>query len=70
MKVNIYKFLLKEAEANKEKALLTLDLMSNHSVGIGDHSTEDFYKNAREALHELCEANEQIETIKSLTKND
>ena len=49
MKVNIYKFLLKEAEANKEKALLTLDLMSNHSVGIGDHSTEDFYKNAREA---------------------
>ena len=33
----------------KPKALLSLDLLGNKSVGIGDHSTEDFYKNAEEA---------------------
>ena len=35
--------LRKSAEADKAKALLTLDLLENHSAGIGDHSTEDFY---------------------------
>jgi hypothetical protein len=42
--------LRKSAEADKAKALLTLNLLENHPAGIGDHSTEDFYKNAEEAL--------------------
>ena len=42
--------LLASAEADKAKALLTLELLNNKAVGIGDHSTEDFYKNAEEAL--------------------
>ena len=35
--------LQKSAEADKSKALLTLELLSNHPAGIGDHSTDDFY---------------------------
>ena len=34
------------AHADRAKALLTLDLLENHQSGIGDHSTDDFYKNA------------------------
>ena len=37
------------AEADKAKALLTLDLLGNTGVGIGDHSTNDFYQNAEDA---------------------
>ena len=40
------------AQADKAKALLSLELLGIRAVGIGDHSTEDFYKNAEEAL--LC----------------
>ena len=53
------------AEADKTKALLTLELLENNAVGIGDHSTEDFYKNAEEALSKLCDANDRLETIEN-----
>lgn len=50
-------------EAQRQKALLTLQLLSHHSVGIGDHSTEDYYKNAEEALAALTEADDKLETL-------
>ena len=53
------------AEADRAKALLTLELLENKAVGIGDHSTEDFYKNAEEALSKLCDANDRLETIEN-----
>ena len=49
-----------EAEAERQKALLSLDLLGNNAVGIGDHSTEDFYKNATEALVMLVDADDKI----------
>ena len=52
-----------EAEAQKAKALLTLELLSEHAVGIGDHSTGDFYKNAEEALQMLVDADDKLEAI-------
>ena len=55
--------LRKSAEAEKAKALLTLDLLENHPAGIGDHSTEDFYKNAEEALAMLADADDKLEAI-------
>jgi hypothetical protein len=55
--------LKKSAEADKAKALLTLDLLENHPAGIGDHSTEDFYKNAEEALSMLVDADDRLEAI-------
>ena len=55
--------LRKSAEADKAKALLSLDLLDKKSVGIGDHSTEDFYKNAEEALALLVDADDRLSTL-------
>ena len=59
----LYNMLRKEAEADKAKALLSLELLGNHPSGIGDHSTEDFYKNATEALNILAEADDRLEAL-------
>tara|TARA_Y100000385_G_C12911163_1_gene558422 strand:- start:245 stop:469 length:225 start_codon:yes stop_codon:yes gene_type:complete len=63
MKAELYKMLKTEAEAERQKALLSLDLLGNHAVGIGDHSTEDFYKNATEALVMLVDADDKISAL-------
>jgi hypothetical protein len=63
MNKNLIKMLKTSAEADKAKALLTLDLLGNNGVGIGDHSTKDFYNNAEEALLMLADADERLETI-------
>jgi len=55
--------LRKSAEADKAKALLSLELLDKKSVGIGDHSTEDFYKNAEEALSLLVDADDRLSAI-------
>jgi len=57
------------AMADKAKALLTLDLLENHPVGIGDHSTEDFYKNAEEALQMLVDADDRLKAIDRYLKS-
>ena len=51
------------ALADKAKALLSLELLSNKAVGIGDHSTGDFYKNAEEALIMLVDADDRLAAI-------
>jgi len=63
VKIHLFDMLRLEAEAQKAKALLTLELLSNHAVGIGDHSTGDFYKNAEEALQMLVDADDKLEAI-------
>jgi len=57
--------LRKSAEADKAKALLSLELLSDRAVGIGDHSTEDFYKNAEEALTMLVDADDRLKAIET-----
>ena len=61
--------LRKSAEADKAKALLSLDLLDKKSVGIGDHSTEDFYKNAEEALGLLADSLDRLEAIEVYLKD-
>jgi hypothetical protein len=51
------------AESDKSKALLTLDLLGTKGVGIGDHSTKDFYNNAEEALQMLVDADDKLKAI-------
>ena len=51
------------AEADKAKALLTLELLENHPAGIGDHSTKDFYENAEEALKMLIDSDDRLAAI-------
>lgn len=59
----IYDMLKSEAEADKQKALLSLDLIKNYPAGIGDHSTKDFWDNATETLKLLASADERLETL-------
>ena len=60
--------LFTSAHADRAKALLTLDLLENSPAGIGDHSTEDFYKNAEEALTMLVDADDRLEAIDKYLK--
>ena len=69
MTPELYTMLMTSAEADKAKALLSLDLLGNKATGIGDHSTEDFYKNAEEALALLVDADDRINTLKLYFNN-
>ena len=55
--------LRKSAEADKAKALLSLELLDKKAVGIGDHSTEDFYNNAEDALKMLVDADDRLSAL-------
>jgi hypothetical protein len=69
MNKHLIKMLTTSAEADKAKALLSLDLLGNTGVGIGDHSTKDFYENAEEALRMLADADERLEIIEKYFGN-
>ena len=43
--------------------MTSFELLTDKAVGIGDHSTEDYFKNAFEALDQLAKAEEQIEIL-------
>ena len=53
-----------QALADKEKALMALDLLENQAVGIGDHTANDFLADATEALNLLAEADDRLDAIK------
>lgn len=59
----VISMLTKQFEAQREKALLTLELLTENPAGIGDHSTTDFYNNAEEAIKALAEAEDVLETL-------
>ena len=59
----LFSFLKRSAQSDKEKALMSLELLSEHPAGIGDHTTEDFYKNAEEALSLLADAEDRLEML-------
>tara|TARA_R110002020_G_scaffold117778_1_gene269212 strand:- start:176 stop:409 length:234 start_codon:yes stop_codon:yes gene_type:complete len=63
MNSRVYKFLKSEAEADKNKALASLHLLTNHPAGIGDHSTKDYWGNCNEAIRLLASADERLETL-------
>jgi len=69
MKKELYDMLITQAMAEKSKALLTLNLLSEHPAGIGDHSTKDFYQNAEDALRMLVDANDKISTLEEYFKS-
>ena len=63
MNANLIQMLRTSAQADKAKALLTLDLLGNNPAGIGDHSTKDFYENAEEALTMLVDADDRLAAL-------
>ena len=63
MNIQVYKFLKSETEADKNKALASIELLTNYPAGIGDHSTKDYWDNCTEALKLLASADERLETL-------
>lgn len=59
----VIKMLQKTFEAQRERALMTFELLTENPAGIGDHSTDDFYKNAEEAARALAEADDVLDTL-------
>jgi hypothetical protein len=69
MKKELYDMLMSQALAEKSKAVLTLNLLSEHPAGIGDHSTKDFYQNAEEALQMFVDAEDKIKALQNHFKS-
>jgi hypothetical protein len=63
MKEKVIEMLESEMISRRKKALLSLKLLTSNPVGIGDHSTDDFYNNCTEALINLAEADDALETL-------
>ena len=62
----ILDYIEQSAILQRNKALLSLTLLYNKSVGIGDHSTEDYYRNIDEAFDMFCQSEEKLENLKKL----
>ena len=54
-----------KATADKEKALMALDLMINNAVGIGDHTSDDMMKDAEKSLDLLCSAEDKLTILET-----
>ena len=63
-KSKVIEALTAQANADKAKAMMALDLLENQAVGIGDHTAKDFLADATEALNLLAEADDRLEAIK------
>lgn len=70
MTVTLAKMLRATAEADKLRALKSLDLLNRDAVGIGDHSTKDFWNNAEEALELLASSEDRIEMLEKYFAKD
>ena len=57
-------YLLHKAKADKKAALASFQLLLEHPAGIGDHSTDDLYKELDNALDKLVEAEDRLATLK------
>lgn len=70
MKERLLKMLKAKANEKREKALTSLELLMDNSVGIGDHSTGDFYNNVEEAFQELVDADDMLGTLQKYDWNN
>jgi hypothetical protein len=64
---DILNFLETEANAKLARATLTLNLLSEHPAGIGDHSTEDFYNNIRSSFAHYMDALDELEVLRTVS---
>ena len=53
-----------QAVTDKVKAEASLHILLDHPAGIGDHSTGDLHDNLQEALSNLADAEDRIQTLK------
>ena len=69
MKREVYLMLINQFRADRAKALLTLKLLGENPVGIGDHTSEDLQKDLIEAVERLDSADSNIETLEKYFKD-
>ena len=55
--------LMQKALTDRAEALTSMILLLDHPAGIGDHSSSDLHKNLNEALSDLSDAEDRIETL-------
>ena len=55
--------LMMKAASDRAEAMTSLEIMLDHPAGIGDHSTGDLHNNLNEALSNLADAEDRIETL-------
>lgn len=63
MDSKLYDMLKSSAEADKAKALLSLEYLGEKGAGVGDHSTKDLWTDAEEALALLESAESRLECL-------
>ena len=56
-------YMMNRALADQSIALASLDLLLEQGVGIGDHSTDDYWNNVDSALDTLVDAEDRLEVI-------
>jgi hypothetical protein len=69
-KTKVFEALEAQALADKAKAMMALDLLENQAVGIGDHTANDFLKDATESLQLLADAEDRLELINKYFKTE
>lgn len=65
-----YDYLYHKALSDRNKAELSLNLLMNNGVGIGDHSTEDYWSNLDSALDTLVDAEDRLDILSQFSKNE
>lgn len=63
MESRVIRALRANANAEREKALMSLELLTQNGVGIGDHTADDFFKDAETALQRLVDADDKLEAL-------
>ena len=58
-------YLFHKAVADREAAKLSMSLLLDSAVGIGDHSTNEFYENLDQALNSLVDAEDRLDVLES-----
>lgn len=59
-----------QAKADKAKALMSLELLTVNAVGIGDHTANDFLKDANESLELLVDADDKLAALNMYFPDD
>jgi hypothetical protein len=62
----LIKALKAKAISEKEQAMMSLELLTDFAVGIGDHTANDLFKDAEIALERLVDAEDKIEMLNKL----
>ena len=63
-------YLYNKTYADRDKAIMSLNILLDHPAGIGDHSTKDFYSNANEALELLVSADDRLNALALYFKDE